>query len=93
VSAVEVELQAQQRRQHDQRQPAQQPVRGDLAQHLQRERAWRQRHLLQRAVGMVGGEQARQAEQRREQRRDPQHARADALQQRTARGRRRAGTG
>ena len=41
----------------------------------------RERHLLEGAVGVVGGEERRQRKERREQRAHPDHAGADALEQ------------
>jgi len=79
---IQRELQAEQRRQQHQRQAAEQPVGDDLAGHQQGKRRRRQRQLFQRAVQMIAGEQARQPEQGRQQRRHPENTRRDFLQQR-----------
>ena len=47
-----------------------------------RKRVGRQRNLLERSVAEIGGENARQRQQRRKQRRDPEHARTERAQQR-----------
>jgi hypothetical protein len=70
--AGEIELNAQHRRQQDQRQAGNQPVRDHLAEHDQAQRLRRQRQLFERAVAVIVGKQARQREHRRQQRRDPQ---------------------
>ena len=53
--------------------------------HQDAERVWHQHKLLQGAIGMVGGEQARQRQHRRKQRSDPDHAGGDGAQQRRLR--------
>ena len=72
---------AKQRRQQRERQAGRQPMRGDLGggDALQRQR--RQRDHIERAVLEIGLEQTVEREQRRQHRRDPQHAARDAREQ------------
>ena len=57
-------------------------MREDLTGDERRQRIRRQRDLLQRAVGVIPGEEPRQRQQRGEQGGDPQHAGAHRRQQR-----------
>ena len=80
-SAVEAEGDAQQRRQDGQRQAGHNPVSRALGQRRELERPGRQQQQVERAVLVVGGEQAIERQQRGEQRGAPQDARGDARQQ------------
>src|SRR5207237_1694595 len=75
---LEPEGHAQKRRQDGKRQAGHNPVSGALGQRRELERPGRQQQQIERAVLMVGREQAIERQQRGEQRRAPQHARRDA---------------
>ncbi len=76
----QAEHQADDRGHHHQRQARQHPVGHGLGGRHQHHRLAAHQHLLQRAVGVVGGIELRHRQHRRQQGTDPDHARGDLPQ-------------
>ncbi len=78
---LDAEHEAEERRRDRERQPARKPMRDALRRDDRLERHGAHAQELERAVLLVGLEQAVEPDQRREKRSDPQNGRADARQE------------